>query len=108
LLTLCRNKCAHSERIYNFRSGKIALQDHPWHARLGIPHGPSGYIHGKQDLLAILIALKILLDREDYRRLSRDIGRAIGSLDKALHVVASSEVLSAMGFVANWQQLASF
>ena len=54
------------------------------------------------------MALKILLDREDYRRLSRGIGKVFGRLDKALHVVTSDDVLSAMGFVANWQQLASF
>ena len=54
------------------------------------------------------MALKILLDREDYRRLSRDIGKVFGRLDKAFHVVACYEVLSAMGFVATWEQMAPF
>ena len=107
LLTLVRNKCAHSERIYNFRSPRIAIQDHDFHTRLGILRGPNGFVQGKQDLLAVLIALKILLDRNDFRRLTREIDRRISMLDKGIEVIASRDVLAQMGLVANWKQLAS-
>ncbi len=107
LLTLVRNKCAHSERIYNFCSPRIAIQDHDLHTRLGILRGPNGFVQGKQDLLAVLITLKILLDRNDFRWLTREIDRRIRMLDRELKVISSRDVLSQMGFVANWKQLAS-
>ncbi len=107
LLTLVRNKCAHSERLYNFYSPKIAIQDHVVHAQLGIPRGPNGFVKGKQDLLAILIALKILVDPSDFRRLIGEIRRRITELDRGLKVIPSGDVLSQMGFVENWKQLTS-
>lgn len=107
LLTLVRNKCAHSERIYNFCSPRIAIQDHDFHTRLGILRGPNGFVQGKQDVLAVVIALKILLERNDFRRLTREIERRIHILDRELTVISSRDVLSQMGLVANWNQLAS-
>lgn len=103
-----RNFCAHGNRLYCFRS-KTALMNKKYHSDLRIPTSSSGeYIYGKRDLFAGMIALKCVLSNNDYKRLSKEIYRAIGILDKKLHVLTREQVLAEMGFPENWRELNTY
>lgn len=100
-----RNFCAHGNRLYCFRT-KHPLSNTCYHASLEIPTNASGeYIYGKRDLFACVIALKRLLSHNDYKRMSKEIYRAIGTLSKKLSLLTKEDVLKEMGFPENWRDL---
>ena len=106
-ISIVRNFCAHGNRIYCFRT-KNPLSTTPYHQQLNIEKNKSGeYLKGKRDLFACLIALKRLLSNNDFKRMSKEIYRAIGTLDKKLSLLTRNEILNEMGFPQNWRTLNS-
>lgn len=104
-ISVVRNFCAHGNRLYCFRT-KNPLSSTSYHVSLNIPQNKDGeYLYGKRDLFACLIALKRLLSHNDYKRMSKEIYRAIGTLDKKLSLLTKSEILKEMGFPENWRDL---
>lgn len=100
-----RNFCAHGNRLYCYRT-KHPLSNTSYHSELSIPTNAAGeYIYGKRDLFACLIALKRLLSHNDYKRMVKEIFRAIGTLDHKLSVLSREEILNEMGFPSNWRNL---
>lgn len=106
-ISVVRNFCAHGNRLYCFRTRK-PLSTTPYHEQLSIEQNEDGeYLKGKRDLFACLIALKRLLSNNDYKRMSKEIYRAIGTLDKKLCVLTQDEILNEMGFPQDWRALNS-
>lgn len=106
-ISIVRNFCAHGNRIYCFRTKK-PLSSTSYHRQLGIEQNKNGeYLNGKRDLFACLIALKSLLSNNDYKRMSKEIYRALGTLSKKLSLLTKDEILSEMGFPHNWRDLNS-
>ena len=102
-----RNFCAHGNRLYCFRT-KHPLTSTNYHSSLEIPTNNSGeFMYGKRDLFACVIALKRLLSHNDYKRMTKEIFRAIGTLDKKLSILTRDDVLNEMGFPSNWRILDS-
>ncbi|OUP80882.1 UNVERIFIED_ORG: hypothetical protein B5F06_15860 [Lacrimispora saccharolytica] len=106
-LSSVRNFCAHGNRLYCYRT-KNPLIDTPFHSFLSIAKNEKNeYMQGKRDLFAALIALKRLLSNNDYKRMSKEIYRAIGNLRKKLSVINVTDVLREMGFPEKWRELSS-
>ena len=106
-ISTVRNFCAHGNRIYCFRTKK-PLSTTPYHQQLNISQNENGeYLQGKRDLFACLIALKRLLSNNDFKRMSKEIFRAVGTLDKKLNLLTRTEILNEMGFPHNWRDLNS-
>ncbi len=102
-----RNFCAHGNRLYCFRT-KHPLSSTTYHTALNIDTNSSGeFLYGKRDLFACVIALKRLLSHNDYKRMSKELFRAIGTLDKKLSILTKEEILNEMGFPNNWRNLDS-
>lgn len=100
-----RNFCAHGNRLYCYRTTR-PLSNTPYHSRLSIPTNPSGeYLYGKRDLFACVIAMKRLLPDNDYKKMSKELFRAIRFLEKKLVVITKDDVLREMGFPINWREL---
>lgn len=104
-LSTVRNFCAHDNRLYCYRSNK-PLIDTKYHQALNIPKNNSGeYLYGKRDLYAAFIALKLLLSKNDIKRMSKDIYRNFGILYRKLSVLKKSEIRESMGFPDNWKYI---
>lgn len=104
-ISTVRNFCAHGNRLYFFRTKK-PLSTTPYHEQLEIKQNPNGeYLKGKRDLFACLIALKRLLSNNDFKRMSKELYRAIGTLDKKLCLLSRDQILNEMGFPDNWRNL---
>lgn len=100
-----RNFCAHGNRLYCYRT-KHPLSNTIYHEKLSIPTNASGeYIQGKRDLFACLIALRRLLSNNDYKRMAKEIFRAIGTVEKKLTILTRDDILNEMGFPSNWRIL---
>jgi abortive infection bacteriophage resistance protein len=103
-----RNFCAHGNRLYCFRSAKPLINT-KYHVALKIEKTANGeFLHGKRDLFAGMIALKCLLSNNDYKRLSKEVYRSLGTLDKKLKVLTKDEIMSEMGFPNNWRELNTY
>ena len=102
-----RNFCAHGNRLYCYRT-KHPLTNTKYHVQLNIVKNSAGeYMYGKRDLFACVIALKGLLSNNDFKRMSKELFRAIGTLDKKLKLLKKEEILNEMGFPDNWRDLNS-
>lgn len=104
-ISAVRNFCAHGNRLYCFRT-KNPLMSTKFHKGLKISQNDTGeYSQGKRDLFACVIALKRLLSNNDYKRMSKELFRAIRTLNKKLHLLTQEEILNEMGFPPNWREL---
>lgn len=107
VLTLLRNVCAHNERVYNFSIPKSrVIENMPVHKNLGIHQDNSGsYRQGKDDLFAVVICFKYLLDEEDFLIFTRQAEQALTELFSATKAIPPTKILSEMGFPMNWKEI---
>ena len=108
IMNFYRNLCAHDERVYNTVLPKyIYIKDNEYHKILNIPQNNGMYMQGKNDLFALIITLKILLDEDDFRTMYNKIYGRIASLEKHLNVLNIDEILSIMKFPKEWKKIKS-
>lgn len=104
-LSNVRNFCAHDNRLYCFRN-RSPIMDTIYHQTLDIKRDKSNeYICGKRDLFAAVIALKLLLSKNDMKRMSKEIYSNLGILYRKLSVLSKDDILTAMGFPTNWKYI---
>lgn len=109
LLAFFRNLCAHDERIYNVKVPKyLFIPDNKYHEMLELPKNNDTYKYGKNDLFAVLIALKVLLSTEDYNTLYNKFFGRVKSLENKLTTIDISDVLKIMNFPENWCKIKKF
>ncbi|NFC76914.1 Abi family protein [Clostridium botulinum] len=104
VLSLVRNLCAHDERLYNFKT-KDSIRNNWVHEKLMLPKGESGYLYGRNDLYAILICIRLLMDKEETNEIISEINTELKVLEKELKVIKIDSILSAMGFPKDWYKL---
>ena len=63
IVARCRNVCAHGERLYSFRI-RETIPDMPLHDKLKITKKKGQFVSGKNDLFAVVIALRYLIGNE--------------------------------------------
>lgn len=102
LLARVRNVCAHNERLFNYRYNKSAINDTYIHKYLNIPKPNVQYTKGKQDLFAVIIALKYLLSLDEFSQFVDDISAALESLLTSTRQLQRTQMYKYMGFPANW------
>lgn len=105
ILSLCRNKCAHDERLYKFYN-RAAINNNYIHNRLSIPKSRGGNPKkGKHDLFAVLIAIKILLGKSHFNKMVTELKGAVYTLSNELYTISIDDVLDEMGFPSNWEDI---
>ena len=70
-----------------------------------IPRPNVQYKYGKQDLFAVIIALKYLLSKNDFANLIDDIHTALEKLLVDTKQLQRSQMYRYMGFPANWMEI---
>ena len=65
------------------------------------------YKYGKNDILALLIILKQMLKKEDFKNMTVELDNVIGTLNFNLHTINIKDVLNRMGMPTNWKELAT-
>ncbi len=104
LLARCRNVCAHGERLYSFRIHET-IPDTLLHKKMKIPKKNGNYIYGKQDLFAVIIALRYLISPEDFRVFKTNLNKLINKVLKQCPHLTRERLLHAMGFPENWNKV---
>ena len=104
LLANYRNLCAHEDICYNNKTQK-AIEDTKYHRMLYITKADGEYIYGKNDLFALVIILKFILDKDDFTLFMNEISYEIDHLAGKLKVIRIDKVLYAMGFPNNYKEI---
>lgn len=104
VLTSCRNVCAHGERLYSFSINET-IPNTTLHTKLKIPQANGQFRLGKHDLFAVVIALRYLINTEEFKTFKNLLSRNIRSvLDKCPHIT-EQQLYKNMGFPSNWKNI---
>lgn len=104
ILSNYRNICAHEDILYDYRTQKV-IKNSIYHEKLDLPKIEGEYIYGKNDLFAVLIILRQMLEPEEFRDLIGEIGYEIDVLDGKVDIVPLKRILNRIGFPDNWRDI---
>lgn len=100
-----RNLCAHDERIYCSHDNSL-IPNTPLHETLHIKKNSSNnYIQGKDDVLSLIITLKILMPEADFKNFFNQLNERIINLSTKLNSIDIADVLHEMGISEHWVKL---
>ena len=107
VLARCRNVCAHGERLFSFRINET-IPDTLLHKKLKIQSINSHYICGKQDLFAVVIALRYLISNNEFKLFKTALSKLIKTVLKQCPHITEKQLLDNMGFPVNWDKITSY
>ncbi len=106
ILCKTRNLCAHDERLYNYEfPSYTGINDTKYHSLLSLTKTNNRYDVGKNDLFAVIIALKLLLTKEEYDRFHHKLFSRIMSVQSRMQTISLERILTAMNFPKNWHDI---
>lgn len=107
MLALARNKCAHDERFFDIRfKERIHTKSIKNFSALGIVRAADGsYTCGTNDAYAIAIMFALLLRKSELNDFISSIQTMFAKLQKHLHTILSTKIMSLMGYNSNWSNL---
>ena len=106
ILSNYRNLCAHEDILYENRTAK-EINDTIYHKLLNIKQENNIYIYGKNDLFALIIIMKQMLQANEFKSMIFELENCITTLDYNLKTISLKDVLNRMGFPRNWKIIAN-
>ena len=106
ILANYRNLCAHEDILYENKTQKL-IDDTVYHKLLNIKQEDELYTQGKNDVFALIIIMKQLLNNDDFKNMTFELDHIIETLNFNLRTININKVLDRMGFPDNWKNLAS-
>ena len=100
-----RNICAHEDILFNHETQKF-LPNTKYHQLLNIPQMDGEYIYGIHDIFALIIILKHLLTKDDFKMMMNEINYEVDWLSQKLKAIKIEKVLYRMGFPSNYREIA--
>ena len=97
ILSNYRNLCAHEDIVFEHKTERV-IPDTKYHELMNIPKMDGDYIYGKNDLFALIIIFKILLNERNFRVMMKEIEYEIELLDGRVDTVSINKILDRMGF----------
>lgn len=96
-LAIIRNVCAHSERLYSYRSSKDIKSNHI--------RSYFTTCSTTNDFFNVLIGLKLTLEKNEFEQYFTTVNEMILYLDRQLHTININEITDKMGFPLNWRDI---
>lgn len=107
VLTVFRNICAHNERLFSFVT-RFEIPDTALHKKMGIPKKGTQYLYGKHDMFALLIALRYILDKEEFNVLKKELTKLFNTFSTTTSTTQKNKLLQAMHFPSNWANITRY
>jgi abortive infection bacteriophage resistance protein len=105
ILANYRNLCAHEDILFNHRTQR-SIPDTKYHNLLNIPKNEDGdYVNGKNDLFALMLILKHMLSKDDFKMMMNEVIYEFEYLDARIDSVEMDKVLKLMGFPHNFKDI---
>lgn len=105
--TLFRNVCAHSERLFSYKT-HIDIPDTLLHKKLGIPQNGTMYSKGKNDLFSVVIIFRYLLPKTEFASFKKQLIRLLNRYQKENRKYFESILNEYMGFPNNWKDITRY
>lgn len=107
VIARCRNTCAHGERLFSFHI-RETIPNTILHKKLGIVQKNGQYIIGKQDLFSVVIALRYLIENNEFRQFKSRLSKLITKVLKDCPHLSEEHLLKEMGFPKNWADITKY
>ncbi len=104
ILSNYRNLCAHEDIVFEHKTERV-IPDTKYHEEMNIPKMDGEYIYGKNDLFAVIIIFKILLNEKNFRLMMKEIEYEIELLDGKVDTIEIDRVLDRMGFPEDYMNI---
>lgn len=104
ILANYRNLCAHEDMLFNHRTQRT-IPDSKYHNLLNIEKMDLEYVRGKNDLLGLIIILKHMLSKDDFKMMMNEIIYEIEYLDAKVNIISIEKILEQMGFSENYKEI---
>lgn len=72
---------------------------------MNIPKMDGEYIYGKNDLFAVIIIFKILLNESNFRLMMKEVEYEIELLDGRIDIIPINKILDRMGFPKDYIEI---
>lgn len=104
ILANYRNLCAHEDICYSNKT-QIYINNTVYHNILNIEKMDGEYIYGKNDLFALIIILKRVLEPTGFTMMLNEINYEIDILSGKLKAISVNKILHEMGFPENYRDI---
>lgn len=101
LLANYRNLCAHEDLVFDHRSQRY-INDTRFHLQLNIPKTNGEYIYGKNDIFALIIILKQMLQKDKFDEMLSQINDELIEFDNNVDTIKVNKLYDKMGFPENY------
>lgn len=107
VLVKFRNVCAHGERLFTYKTAD-SIPDMPIHEKMQIAQKGSHYMNGKNDLFAVIICLKYMLNKSWFKEFIKELNRLFGKYLKQNNSISEIELYQRMGFPEKWKMITRY
>lgn len=104
ILSNYRNLCAHEDIVFDHKTDRV-IPDTEYHAKLNIFRMDDEYIYGKDDIFAVIIIFKYMLEKEEFRLMLKEFEYEFQKLDSRVDSVSALKILDAMGIPRNYMDI---
>ena len=105
LLSNYRNLCAHEDIVYEHRT-QTYISDTEYHSKLNLRQNELGeFTQGKNDLFAVIIMLKKLLQKDRFNECMLEINTILNRFDEEVDIIKNDKLLNKMGFPNNYMDI---
>lgn len=104
ILANYRNLCAHEDILFDHFTQRM-IEDTKYHRILNIKKMDDEYIYGKNDIFALIIILKQLLSKDDFKMMMNEIAYDLDVLDAKVNSIEMDKILDKMGFPDNYREI---
>ena len=99
-----RNICAHDEKLYDIRL-RFKISANTYHSKLDIKDLNGNYLNGVNDLFSIVLILKGLLNKYEFKQFYKSLIKNIAKLKRKINLDCFEEILHKMGFPKRYKKL---
>ncbi len=105
LLSNYRNLCAHEDIVYEHKTQSL-INDTIYHEKLNIPKNDMGeYTKGKNDLFALIIILKQVLQADRFKDFISEIEKCFDLFNMNVNTISIDKLYDKMGFPNNYMDI---
>ena len=104
LLSNYRNLCAHEDIVFDHKTERV-IPDTDYHKKLNIFKMDDEYIYGKNDVFAIIIIFKFMLEDSEFRLMLKEFEYELEKLDGKIDSIPVEKILDTMGVPKNYMDI---
>ena len=104
ILSNYRNLCAHEDIVFDHKTERT-IPDTEYHKKLNIFKMDDEYIYGKDDVFAVIIIFKMMLEDSEFRLMLKEFEYELEKLDGRVDSIPVEKILDTMGVPKNYMDI---